>query len=428
MLGLYRALTVIGGPIILMQLMRRAAQGLEDPARKNERRGLSDRPRPPGPLIWSHAASVGEAVSVLPLIDRLLQDHPDASVLLTTGTVTSARLCAERLPERAFHQYVPVDRPAWVRRFLDHWHPDAILWVESEFWPNALQEIRKRRIPAALVNARMSDRSFRRWKKFPGDAQNVMSSFQTCLAPDADQAERLKNFHARRIEITGNLKDAATPLTANDDDLAQLQGMIGARPVWHAASTHDGEEQIAGEVHKELKSRFPDLLTVITPRHPDRGEAIARFLNTTNLKVARRSLGQEISADTDIYVADTLGEMGLLYRISTVVFVGGSLVPHGGQNLREPAKLHSAVLYGPHIFNFVGVAAQLSSVGAARLVADAEALRWAVNALLSEPAAATAMAEAASLAVDRSDVVLDATVAALEPVLKQLAEPDHAPT
>lgn len=426
MLGLYRALTIIGAPLIILHLKRRAAQGLEDPARQNERRGLTGQPRPAAPLIWSHAASVGEAVSVLPLIERLLRDHPGIRVLLTTGTVTSANLCAQSLPEHAFHQYLPVDRPAWVRRFLDHWQPDAVLWLESDFWPNALAEIRRRKIPAALVNARISERSYRRWKRFPADARQVLSSFRVCLAPDAEQAEQLEKLQAGPIEITGNLKDAAAPLLADDEELKRLQAAIGWRPVWHAASTHRGEEIIAGLVHAALKKDFPGLLTIVTPRHPGRGAEVARALRGQGLKVARRSQDQEISGDTDIYVADTMAEMGLMYRLSTVVFVGGSLVPHGGQNLREPAKLHCAVLHGPHISNFLAVAAQLTAVGAARLVVDAEALRMAVNALLSEPAAADAMAEAASLAVDQSERVLDAVVAALAPVLDKLADDDHA--
>jgi len=427
MLGLYRILTTVGLPVIAYQLRRRAALGLEDAGRRNERRGLTDKPRPEGPLVWTHAASVGEAVSVLPLIERLLHDRPEISVLLTTGTVTSANLCAEALPARAFHQYLPVDRPAWVRRFLDYWRPDAVVWVESDFWPNALQEIRTRDIPAALVNARMSARSYKRWQKFPADAKRVLSSFRVCLAPDEDQAAQLRVLGAGHVDITGNLKDAAAPLNADATELERLKALIGARPVWHAASTHPGEEDIAGEVHAALKAAFPDLLTIITPRHPTRGSGVAKALRTHGLTVAQRSLGQDIAADSDIYVADTMGELGLMYRLSTVVFVGGSLVPHGGQNLREPAKLHCAVLHGPHIFNFLNVAAQLTAVGAARLVADAEALRLAVNALLAEPAAADAMAEAASLAVDQSQSVLDAAATALEPVLKHLDDDVQTP-
>jgi len=428
MFGFYRALTIIGGPFVALHLNRRAARGLEDPVRKNERRGLSEKARPPGPLVWTHAASVGEAVSVLPLIEQLLKDRPNINVLVTTGTVTSAKMCADGLPEGAFHQYMPVDRPSWVRRFFDHWQPDVILWVESEFWPNALQEIRQRHIPAALINARISDRSFKRWKKFPLVAKEVLSSFQTCLSPDTDQAERLKKLNAADIQITGNLKDAAPPLLADQTELERLKKRIGSRPVWHAASTHLGEEAIAGEVHQALKEKFPNLLTIVTPRHPNRGHDIAKTLTAGKLNVAQRSKGQEIASGTDIYLADTMGEMGLMYRLATVVFVGGSLVPHGGQNLREPAKLQSAVLHGPHIFNFLAVAAQLTAVGAARLVTDAEALRMAVSALLSEPDAATAMADAASSAVDQSESVLQSVTQALEPVLKNLDDGDHAAT
>lgn len=420
--GLYRALTTIAGPAIFVALERRARRGREDLERRNERRGIAAMARPEGPLIWVHAASVGETVSVIPLIEALLQKLPQVQVMVTTGTVTSARLCAEMLPERAFHQYVPVDRPAWVARFLDHWRPDLGLWVESEFWPNLMASARERGIPAALLNARISARSYRRWRRFPGFIQSLLAGFSVALAPDDNEAERLRGLGAENVEVTGNLKDAAGPLPVDQTELEGLQEMIGERPVWLAASTHLGEESIAGRVHRIISREYPDLLTIIAPRHPQRGADIAAHLSGQKIKVARRSLGQIVTDGVGIYVADTLGELGLIYRLSSVVFIGGSLIPHGGQNLREAARLDCAILHGPHMENFSPIVAQLSEVGAAREVADEDALVRAVGALLVEPDAAAAMAAAGNQALEQSDSVIDKVLGALGPLLDGLTE------
>jgi 3-deoxy-D-manno-octulosonic-acid transferase len=427
MFGLYRTLTSLGGPLISWHLARRAGRGKEDPLRKAERKGISDKLRPDGKLVWFHAASVGESASVMPLIERLQEDMPDLNILLTTGTVTSARLCEDRLTGKAFHQYVPVDRGAWVGRFLDHWKPDLALWVESEFWPNLLYQLKSRNIPTVLVNARMSVKSYARWMKAAKTARNLLGCFDLCLAPDHVMADRLRDFGVNRVTLTGNLKDASPPLPVDENELVILAKAIGSRPVWIAASTHPGEEGLAEHVHEHLTPDFPNILTIIAPRHPDRGTDIVQGLKQSGKNVAQRSLGDVVTEHTEFYVADTLGELGLIYRLATVVFVGGSLVPHGGQNLREPARLRSAILHGPHIANFARVASELGEVGAARQVDDDEALTRAVSALLSEPDAAEAMATRAGNIVDKSQNVLDQTVEALEPYLSQLrrtASPD----
>ena len=427
MFGLYRTLTSLGGPLISWHLARRAGRGKEDPLRKAERKGISDKLRPDGKLVWFHAASVGESASVMPLIERLQEDMPDLNILLTTGTVTSARLCEDRLTGKAFHQYVPVDRGAWVGRFLDHWKPDLALWVESEFWPNLLYQLKSRNIPTVLVNARMSVKSYARWMKAAKTARNLLGCFDLCLAPDHVMADRLRDFGVNRVTLTGNLKDASPPLPVDENELVILAKAIGSRPVWIAASTHPGEEGLAEHVHEHLTPDFPNILTIIAPRHPDRGTDIVQGLKQSGKNVAQRSLGDVVTEHTEFYVADTLGELGLIYRLATVVFVGGSLVPHGGQNLREPARLRSAILHGPHIANFARVASELGEVGAARQVDDDEALTRAVSALLSEPDAAEAMATRAGNIVDKSQHVLDQTVEALEPYLSQLrrtASPD----
>ncbi len=428
MMGLYRVLTIAAGPLISSHLANRARSGREDPNRAGERRGISGLARPDGGLIWLHAASVGETVSVMPLIERLLRDFPACRVLVTTGTVTSANLCRDMLPDGAFHQYVPVDRPAWVGRFLDHWRPDLALWVESELWPNLLHGLRRRNIPAALINTRISSRSHRRWRRFPRFAKSLLGTFDVCLAPDDEQAARLNDLGAGHIAVTGNLKDAAGPLPVDRVELLRLTGLVAARPVWLAASTHPGEEAVAEHIHESLKPKFNGLLTIIAPRHPERGAEIAQGLEKSGLVVARRSQGHDIQDNTDVYLADTLGELGLIYRLATIAFVGGSLVPHGGQNLREPARLHCAILFGRHIENFASVADQLIGIGAGRKVSDDEALKRAVAALLTEPDAAQAMAEAGKRLAGHGSAIIDAVIEKLSPQLARFRESAQATT
>lgn len=409
--ALYRAGTELLGPAIELWLKRRLARGKEDPARLKERLGQPGRPRPPGRLVWLHAASVGEALSVLPLIERLLAERAGLSALLTTGTVTSARLMAERLPPRAFHQFAPVDRPSAVRRFLDHWRPDLALWVESELWPNLVTETAKRGAPMALINARLSERAFRRWRRFGWMIRPMLQAFTLALAQSEADAERLRALGARDVRCLGNLKDAAPPLAADPGKLAELAAAFGDRPRWLAASTHPGEEAIAAEAHRALKPRLPGLLTVIAPRHPERGPEIADALG---LSVGRRAAGEPPGADA--YLADTLGELGLFYRLCPIVFVGGSLVPHGGQNPLEPARLGAAVLFGPHMRNFAEAEARLAAAGALR-VADGPALAEAVGRLLADPMEAQRRGAALAAATAQDKAVLEAVLAALAPLI-----------
>jgi 3-deoxy-D-manno-octulosonic-acid transferase len=422
--GLYRALTVLGGPLIGLYLKRRMARGKEDPARFGERLGRPGLPRPEGRLVWLHAASVGESLSLLPLVERLVA-RPGWRVLMTTGTVTSARLMAERLPQGAVHQYVPVDRPAYARAFLDHWRPDLVLWAESDFWPNLLEAIRRRKLPLVLVQGRISPRSFAGWQRARGFIGRMLSGFTLCLGQTPGDARRLAALGARKVNCLGNLKMAVPPLPADDDALDCLRAALGDRPLWLAASTHAGEEALAARIHRALAGRFPGLLTVIVPRHPERGGAIAAELAAADLRVGLRSAGA--MPDGDVYVADTMGELGLFYRLAPVVFVGKSLIASGGQNPFEPARLGAAVLFGPHMDNFPDMAPAMVAAGAATQVADETALTEAVAALLADPALLAARRAAASAWAESEAGVLDAVVGALSPLLAH-AETGHART
>lgn len=419
LLATYRGLMRVATPLVPVMLAFRARQRKEHPARRHERIGKPSIPRPEGFLLWIHAASIGESVSVLPLVERILQHKSNAQVLLTTHTVTAAAIMAKRLPRGAIHQFVPVDHPTMVKRFIGHWRPDAAFFVESELWPNLIVETKAAGIPMALVNARLSERSFRRWRAAPGSFRRRMfGAFDVIVAQDEDIGAYFDELGANRVIVTGNLKFAAPPLSANPQAFSTLEGLIRGRPRWLAASTHAGEEELIGEAHKKLKARFPELLTIVVPRHDTRGVQIAAMLRTSGLVTRLRSSGQTAGLDrADIYIGDTTGEMGLFFRLSPVVFMGGSLVEHGGQNPLEPARLNSAILHGPHVQNFERPYAALDESGAAQVVQSSDELAEAVAHLLTDRDERSRRAElAASIGFDNSRV-LDRVYAAIEPLI-----------
>jgi len=420
-LTLYRTLTTVLGPVVMLYLIRRLAAGREDRGRFAERRGVASRTRPDGPLVWVHAASVGEAVSMLALIDELVAERLSLSVLVTTGTVTSARLLATRLPEnRAWHQYVPVDRLAYVRRFLDHWRPDLALWVESELWPNLVLETKARGVPLVLVNARMSADSFQGWQRWPSIIRPLLGAFDLCLGQDVVQTERLRQLGAPRALCVGNLKTAAGPLPVSEAELVRLAAQTAGRPLWLAASTHAGEEDTAAAAHRALKRRWPDILTIIVPRHPVRAGTIAAMLKGEGFSVARRSLAEPIEAATEIYLGDTLGELGLFYRLAGVAFIGGSLVPMGGHNPLEAALLDCALLHGPDMSNCAAIARDLAAAGAALTVRDDAELAAAVAQLIGDPVERARRAAAGLEVAADNRAVLDAVLERIAPWLDRL--------
>lgn len=425
MLALYRGAATLGAPLVRAFLARRLATGREDRARIGERRGIASLARPEGRLIWLHAASVGEAISALALIERIARDRPGLTLLLTTGTVTSAAIMAARLPDGVLHQYVPVDVPAWVDRFLDHWRPDLALWIESEFWPGALCALKRRGVPAVLVNARVSDRSFAGWRRAPGTIAALLDCFALCLAQSPLDAERLAALGASRVEMPGNLKFAAGVLPAAEPALDALRRALGPRPVWLAASTHPGEDEIAAAAHRIIAADTPDLLTIIVPRHPARGPDIAARLRADGFRVARRAADQPLGPETEIYIGDTVGELGLFYRLAGIAFIGGSLVPHGGQNPLEAAKLDCAILHGPHMENFAAIEAEMRAAEATLTVESGAALGPAVAALLADGLRRETLARAAADIADAKTGILDAVMAALTPYLDTLDRTDH---
>ncbi len=397
-------------------LARRAAAGKEDRARLDERLGRPSRERPEGPLIWLHAASVGESLSLIPLLHRLLPARPEVTALVTTGTVTSARLLADRLPDRALHQFAPVDTGAAVDGFLDHWKPDLAVWTESELWPRLILATAGRNIPMLLLNARMTARSVERWRLARKTAAAILSRFDMALAQDRATADALieLGLPEARVRMTGTLKQAAAAPGCDPDTLLELQRAIGPRPVWLAASTHDGEEALAAEAHRRVLQARPDTLLIVAPRHPTRAGDAATALQ--GLATARRTAGDAIGPDTQVYLADTLGEMGLWYRLAQAAFVGGSFGDVGGHNPFEPVSLGAAVIHGPDAANFADIYRQLDAEGAARRITSAETLAEAVLALQDTDARSRATAQARAVAEGGGDA-LDA---AAEAVLTRL--------
>lgn len=417
-LAAYRYATIALSPLAPFLLRERQRRGKEDAARIGERLGHATVERPAGQLIWVHGASVGECLAALPLIDVLLK-VPGRHILLTSGTVTSAKLMGERLPEKAIHQFAPVDTPAAIARFLDHWQPDAALFVDSELWPNIIRDAGGRGIPLALINGRMSERSFVNWSYAPQSAAALLSHFKVFLAQDQETAERLKMLGAKNVDVTGSLKADAPPLPAQAEKLQALRNAIGERHVWVAASTHPGEDETILPAHDALRRDFPDLLTIIVPRHPGRGNDIAMLAGDRS--VLQRSHGDLPAPDTAIYVGDTLGELGIFFRAVNFAFIGGSLIPHGGQNPLEPARLRCAVMAGPHTENFVpAYEAIFAAQGLGRVRSCAEITQLA-HRFLSDPQEARAIGEAAARAAVALGGAMEKTREAIEALLENHA-------
>ncbi|HKD23451.1 MAG TPA: 3-deoxy-D-manno-octulosonic acid transferase [Rhizomicrobium sp.] len=414
----YRCATRVIEPVAPLALRRRARRGKENPSRLSERLGFPSRERPPGTLIWIHGASVGECLSVLPLIDALLW-KPGRSVLMTSGTVTSAELMAERLPPRAFHQFSPVDAPSAVARFLDHWRPDVGLFVDSEIWPNTLIAAREHGVKLAIVNGRMSERSFAGWLKAKRTAASLLGLYDACLAQDAETAERLKLLGRDSVTVTGSLKADSPALPAPTEQLTDLRGRIGDRPVFLATNTHEGEEEIVIATHERLRHRFPSLLTIIAPRHAERGAEIAALCHED--AVARRALGQAPDGGVEIYIADTMGELGLFYRLATFAFVGKSLEGQGGQNPIEAARLGVAVLAGPYTENFRDAYQAIFTAQGVGRIDSSDSLAELAQRLLADPGEARRLGHAAEQSVLALGGAVELSRQAIEEMLRARA-------
>ena len=404
-------------PLVWSYLAIRAAKGKEDPARRRERYGHASAPRPQGPLVWFHAASVGETNAVIPLIKEIRRRG--INVVLTTGTMTSARVVAQRLGTSVIHQYVPLDFKPAVSRFLNYWEPDLAIIAESEIWPMTILELGRRHIPQVLVNGRLSDRTFARWKRRPGLADALFENLALVIAQSDVDAERFRTLGALPVMVSGNLKVDTDAPPHDPQALREYEQQIGTRKTWAAISTFDGEENAAGVVHRALKERT-GLLTIVVPRHPERSDAIEAALTAKGLKVARRTRREPLTPDVDIFLGDTIGEMGLYLRLTEVAFVGRSLFAEGGQNPLEPAMLGCAILSGGNVQNFREAYQKLARSGSARMVRDTEMLAKGVHYLLTNDEARGNMIQAGIATVHEMRGALSATLKGLEPYINPL--------
>jgi len=411
MLSAYRLATLAATPLASPLLSYRLRRGKEHPARLCERRGQTQIARPPGALVWVHGASVGELTAAIPLIERI--KARGFTLLVTSGTVTSASIARQRLPQGVIHQFIPLDAPGFVSRFLDHWRPSLALFVESDLWPNLILASAARGTPLILINGRLSDRSFRRWQRVPRLIEALLQKFDLCLVRSEEDANRFSELGAPRLSVVGNLKLDVPPLPVDDSRLAELTEAVAARALLAAASTHSGEEEVIVKVHRSLKASFPGLLTIIAPRHPQRGPEIAGLVEAAGLSAALRSTGKLPTAATEVYVCDTVGELGMIYRLAPIVFMGGSLVAHGGQNPIEAVRQGAVVLVGPHWQNFSDAYRALISHRGAVEVHSAEEIARVVRQLLSDETELGSMRSRASAALATMSGALPRTIEAL---------------
>jgi 3-deoxy-D-manno-octulosonic-acid transferase len=414
-LAAYDALTSLARPLLRAWLAWRAVLGRELTERISERFGANANPPHPGPWVWVHAASLGEAATALPIVQAI--ERRGYAVVLTTGTVSSARLLTGRLGPKSAHRFAPLDVAPWVGRFLDGWRPVLAARMESEIWPVTLDQLKRRDIPSLVVNGRLSDSALRGWNRAPGLARAVFGAITMAIAQSKADADRYRHLGVKNAVSAGNIKFSVAALSYNPAALARLRGELGTRPRWLAASIHPGEDTICANAHALVRDRLPGAVLVAAPRHPDRAAAMAHTFTAAGLNVARRSMDQALTPETDVYLADTVGELGLFYRLCPVTFIGKTFVVGGGQNPVEAAQLGCALIWGSDMSNFRDIAAQFQAERAAIAIDNPTALGAAIIDSLLDKDGRTAMAVRAEEIARRQSGALAATLALMEPYL-----------
>jgi len=406
MYQLYRIATRLAAKTILN---KRLAKGKEDAKRIGERMGQSKVNRPEGALLWVHGASVGEVTSLLTLVQRLQAQNKALTILITSGTKTSAKVIESRALPNVIHQYIPMDHPLWVTLFLDYWRPDAVIFAESEIWPNLISEIGTRKIPSALINARMSDKSYKGWKRFGKTIAKLLRSFDVVLTQSTEDKRRYIELGHSNVKECGNIKYNSDKLPVDKEDLLSLEKRFKERPAWVYASTHEGEEIIACEIHNKIKTFLPNILTFIVPRHPERRTEIAQSCDNEQNAILFRSAMHTPPENTEIYVIDTLGELGLFYRLADTAVIGRTLSTDGGggHNPLEAAQLNCATLYGPLYQNQKEIFNDMRTHDAAILCRDKDALYDEVLKLFLEPDYMDSMKAKALAYTESKTAILD---------------------
>lgn len=421
-LNLYRILMFILKPMVRPVLFLRRKKGLEttDKNRKCERFGVASVKRPQKKIVWFNAASVGESNSIIPVIDELLKKSPDCFVLVTTTTVTAAENMAKKLSgKNAVHQFLPIDRTAYVKRFFNYWKPSIGFFVDSDFWPNLILSAKSYNIPLVLLNGRVSDKSFAKWKNNLAFIKPLAEAFEFTFGKSNDDCKKLSVMGFKNPVCVGNLKYAVPPLSYDKEELKNLSSQIGKRHLFVVSSTHPGEEELCLSAFMIVKQRFPDVLMIIAPRHPARGEEIKSLVENNNLTAVLRSSGAKITKNLDVYIADTMGELGLFYQLSEAAFVGGSLVKWGGHNPMEPARLHNAVLSGKYVHNFQETYDLLNKEKAVVLVNDEKDLASKIKGFFENPDAQKDYMSRAFYVAEREAAVLNRVMEKLDPILEK---------
>ncbi len=424
---LYKALTGLSGPALSHVLQKRLSRGKEHPQRYIEKQSVITKERPQGNLIWLHAASVGEVQSSLILINKILKFFPELNILVTTGTITSAELISKKLPQQAFHQFYPLDHPKWTESFLDHWKPQTVLWMESEIWPNMLKGVRDRKIPAYLINAHLSEKSYSMWRYMKRDIRKILSAFTHILCQTDKDKNRYTDLGAENVTTTDNLKYSAVPLQYDDAEFAHLKEKIRDRKLWLYASSHKGEEELVARIHNNLKTKYPDILSIIAPRHPERSDDIQKNLKSSHLNITVRGNEHKLPNDnTDIYLADTLGELGLFYALCPLACIGRSFSDDGGggHNPIEAALLNCAILHGPNVQNLQDIFDEMNVENVAIKCHDEQTLEEQINQLLGNDFALMTLQKNAKNFAEKKSHVIDIVMEHIRPALQNLHHAD----
>ncbi len=420
----YRHVAAIIRPLAWIYLRIRIWRKKEDASRFKEKMGYPSHPRADRPHIWIHAVSIGETISAVALVSLIARLRPDIRILLTTTSRTSQHTAAHRLGDKVIHQYAPLDVPLWVTRFLDHWRPQAVLWMESELWPVSLSLIKERHLPFFLLNARISNRALRQWRKIPTLARNLLDCFTLCIAQSEREEKHLRLLGAKRTIEAGNMKFMARPPPYDRDRYHAHRAAIKGRPVLAAISTHDREEAIIIDSTANLR-RQHHLFTIIMPRHIHRCAAITADLRRRGLDVVRHSHKPDITATTDVYLIDTIGDSGLACALADIAFVGGSIARHGGQNPLEPLHYNCPVLHGPHVFKFHTMYQELDQAGATIAIDDGDDLARRLARLLTDRHYYRQAGAKGKAFLQRGKTIMDRYRELLLPTLRAIEWPDR---
>jgi len=334
----------------------------ENKNRYTEKLSIIKKERPRGKLIWFHSASVGELMSILPLLEKIEKIKEIKSILLTTNTLSSSKIFEKKIKsKKIIHQFLPFDKDIFTKKFLSHWLPNLAIFIDSEIWPNFIFNIKNKKIPLILLNARITNKTYLRWKKVSNFAKSIFSNFDICLSQNKETEKYLKNLGAKKIKNLGNLKFTKSNSIPRNKLNKNILKMFQYKKIWCAASTHKSEEIFCGRAHIELKKSLKNVILIIIPRHIHRSNEIIKELNKINLKIHVHTSKSNFNKDTDVYLVNTFGETQEFFNISKSVFLGGSIINHGGQNPIEPARKGCLIYHGPHVNNFKDVYSYLNS-------------------------------------------------------------------